>query len=96
MSLPARRVRDAHDADDLLQRWQASGEPISAWCARHGVIRQSLQRWRRPEPTPIRVAEVVLPGVATYRVVLTNGRELVLEGDFDTDIVRRLLDAVDG
>jgi hypothetical protein len=91
-------VRNAADAEDLLGRWRLSGEGLTAWCVRQGVSRQSLQWWRRSgDGAVVRVAEVVVsaPSSIEYRVVLANGRELVLGPRFDDAVVRRLLDLVD-
>ena len=94
-----RTVRDAEDAHDLLERWKCSGELMGAGCERHGVTRHSLQWWRRSGSSVLRVAEVVLSSpvpTTEYRLILTNGRELVVGASFDADAVRRLVEAVDG
>ena len=96
----ARVVRDEGDARELLARWRRSGESMAQWCRANGVVRQSLQwwRWRQPEgggAGVVRVAEVVLPPTAPeYRIVLGDGREVVV-GEFEPEALRRLLDVVD-
>jgi hypothetical protein len=93
-----RSVRDEEDARELLRRWEASGESMGAWCRKNGVARQSLQWWRGRLPAAgavVRVAEVVLPRPGPeYRIVLGNGREVVV-GAFHPDQLRELLAVVD-
>ena len=96
----ARVVRDEGDARELLARWRQSGENMAEWCRANGVVRQSLQWWRGRRTDVVdhgvvRVAEVVLPpGGPEYRIVLGNGREVVV-GEFEPEALRRLLDVVD-
>jgi hypothetical protein len=96
-----RVVRDMEDARDLVQRWRDSREGLAAWCEREGVSRQSMQWWRiRVEGETgggvVRVAEVVLRDrAAAYRVVLGNGREVVVDDGFDDSVLSRLLAVVD-
>jgi hypothetical protein len=96
----ARRVRDEGDARELLARWRESGESMAEWCRANGVVRQSLQWWRGRrtdvgDQGVVRVAEVVLPaGGPEYRIVLGNGREVVV-GEFEPEALRRLLEVVD-
>ncbi len=99
----ARVVRDEGDAQELLARWRESGESMAEWCRANGVVRQSLQwwRWRRLDDDGssaqgvVRVAEIVLPaGAPEYRIVLGNGRAVVV-GEFEPEALRRLLEVVD-
>jgi hypothetical protein len=97
-----RRVRDTEDAHDLVARWKESGEPLGSWCERNGIVRQSLQWWRGRGAgsasgvgTVVRVAEVVLAApAAEYRIVLTNGREIMV-GDFEFDVLADLIAVVE-
>jgi transposase-like protein len=94
-----RRVRDAEDARRLVEQWADSGLSMAAWCAQNGIVRQSLQWWRGPgagsASAVMRVAEVVLPSPPPeYRIVLTNGREVIV-GDFAPDVLSDLLAVVD-
>jgi hypothetical protein len=99
MSSSPRRVRDAEDARRLVEQWEDSGESLGDWCSRNGIVRQSLQWWRGPcagsGSAVLRVAEVVLPPPPPeYRIVLTNGREIVV-GNFEPDVLSDLLAVVD-
>jgi hypothetical protein len=101
-----RCVKDERDARELLARWEDSGERLGLWAHQNGLSRQSLQWWRarvegaRGAATTIRLAEVVLPREspaeeAVYRVRMANGREVVVDRRFNSDVLGRLLDVVD-
>jgi hypothetical protein len=99
--MAGRVVRDEEDAEKLIAQWMASREPMSVWCKRNGVSRHSLQWWRSPgvgggsATGVVRVAEVVLPRPGPeYRIVLGNGREVVV-ADFEPEALRRLLAVVE-
>lgn len=98
MVVRPRSVRDEEDARDLLARWEGSRKRLGVWCRENGIARQSLQWWRgraTASGTVVRVAEVVLPPPSPeYRIVLANGREVVV-GAFDPDQLRVLLAVVD-
>lgn len=88
----------------LVSRWLASGEPASAFAARHGVHFTSLYRWRRELDRDGTFVEVVAadprdPGeVAAFawsvEVALPSGAILRVGDRADEELLRRVARAL--
>ncbi|MCB9508468.1 MAG: hypothetical protein H6697_12500, partial [Myxococcales bacterium] len=103
MPAPARKIRDADDADACLAALHASGLPLKAWANAHGIDGRSLNMWRLnrqrttvapPASTPFRLVEL-LPverpePVADFRVHIDDLVVCVPAG-FDADALGRLV-----
>ena len=89
------------EAAGLLRDWEASGEPMSSWCARRGLNWYSLSAFKgwgvRAPDVPF--AEVVVAASpanaegARYRVVV-GAVTIEVGDDFRADTLTRLLVAV--
>ncbi len=99
-----RKVRDAHEARELLGAWSRSGDAMSDWCGRRGINWYSLsayQGWQVRggeanrldgfvEIEPAAIAPAGRRTEARYRVVV--GAHIVeVTGDFEEEHLRRLL-----
>src|SRR5262249_29433293 len=90
---------------DLLARWKASGQPVVAFCTRHGVRPASFYAWRRklaaapsdtnssPTPAPKFAAVHVVPE-ATVEVLLPGGLVARVPTGVDPTAVARLVAAL--
>lgn len=92
-----RKVRDAHEAAELLAAQANSGLSMSAWCASEGIDGRSLSAYRSRLPA-VRLLELAVPapeasGSSVYRLVVAD---VVVEVDdrFRADTLARLLDVV--
>ena len=86
-------------ARDLLAAWRDVGGPLAAFCRERGVPYYALYKWRRrmkpqlPVLLEVKVAQPIR--AATYEVVVANGRLVRVGDDFDSDVLVRLLGAVE-
>jgi hypothetical protein len=102
-----RKVLDEGDAHELLDAFEASQVPFTAFCVERGVDGRSLQWWReklrrgRRSNAPVRLVELTTtPAAATttrasYRVVL-GGVTIEVDDAFREDTLVRLLAVVGG
>ena len=102
-----RKVVDEGDAHELLDAFEASRVPYTAFCAERGVDGRSLQWWReklrrgRRSDAPVRLVELTTTVAAaaanraSYRVLL-GGVTIEVDDAFREDTLVRLLAAVGG
>jgi hypothetical protein len=104
-----RKVRDAREARGLLETWSDSGESMSDWCRTRGINWYSLSAYQGWEVRGSHGAEradgfveVVPPettagpaerAASRYRVVV-GARVIEVGGDFEDEVLRRLLRVV--
>jgi hypothetical protein len=99
--------RWTHDqAHAALAALASSGEPVSAFAARHGLDAQRLYTWRRrlngsaPAATAAAFVEVIPEplgqGHRGFEVLLTTGDVVRVPPRFETDDLARLLAVVRG
>jgi hypothetical protein len=102
-----RKVK-AEEAAGLLLEWEASGEPMSRWCARRGLNWYSLSAYkgwgaRVSEDPEVTFAEVVVaPKAVDAAAIRAPARYRVEVGvvtievgdDFRADTLQRLVHAV--
>lgn len=100
-----RRRWSARDAEVVLAAWRESGERLSQFAARHGLVAERLLRWRRVRrgsgirfhpvqvvPSPRDEAASVGSGV---ELVLRGGRRVAVGRDFDAALLEALVRAVE-
>jgi hypothetical protein len=87
----------------LLREQASSGLSLRAFAASRGVSANTLQYWKYKRARWDEVFEEirVVPAAAVERntapleVVLSGGRAVRVHGDFDADVLRRLLTALE-
>jgi hypothetical protein len=89
---------------DLIDRWKASGQSVSAFCTTHCVSQATFYSWRkrlatRPRcttpPAPAFAAVQVVPD-PTAEVVLPTGLIVRVPAAMDPAVVARLVAALGG
>jgi len=94
----------------LVSEYEYGSYPsIRSFCLEHGISRDSFQRWRRIYSQRIKHtsdSDAHLPGFipvqvdshpqkeSGIRVIVGNGLTIVVDADFDTATLQRLLGAV--
>jgi hypothetical protein len=102
MTAPARKIRDAHDANACLDAVAASGLSLKAWANAHGVNGRSLNAWAlnlgrlrsSPLTAPLRLVEVVpVQSAASVPDFRLHVDDLVVDvpAAFDADALGRLV-----
>lgn len=101
MPAPARKIRDAQDADACLDAVEASGQSLKAWANAHGVDGRSLHIWRLNRrrrvavpPTALRLIELVpVDRPHQARGFRVHVHDLVVDvpATFDADALGRLV-----
>ena len=85
-----------------IELWRASGLPLIEFAARTGLRRQRLEYWRKrvssSSPTAAATALALAPVTVLPRmspsaitIELRSGRAVRLEGDFDDDVLERVI-----
>ena len=97
-----RKVRDQHDAAELLGALERSGQSLAEFCRARGLDGRSLNCWRinlqrdaAPGPNSLRLVELAAPRSqpAVYRIVV-DGIEVEVNDHFREDTLARLLAVV--
>ena len=97
-----RKVRDQHDAAELLGALERSGQSLAEFCRARGLEGRSLNCWRinlqrdtAPAPGGLRLVELAAarPRPAVYRIVV-DGIEVEVDDHFREDTLARLLAVV--
>ena len=104
-ALLKRRRWSARDAEEVLSAWRESGEPLSKFAARHGLVAERLLRWRRVtrgsaiQFRPVKVVRATRdedPWVGSgVELVLRGGRRVAVGRDFDAALLEALVRAVE-
>jgi hypothetical protein len=93
-----RRKVEAVEAEELVAAWQASGEPLSAWCSRQGIDGRSLRYWVDRVPSPVlRLVELTPPRPSHSRsgvCVRVRGMAVLVDDDFSDETLARVLRVV--
>jgi hypothetical protein len=97
-----RKVRDAAEAEEMLDAVTASGLSRANWARSNGIDARSLNMWRlildrRRRAPRLRLVELVAaasPAVAGAVVVRCGGFAVEVGDGFDDDVLRRVLAAV--
>ena len=93
------RHRSAEEWRGLLTAWKQSGKTRELWCREHGVSKESLRRWtkrlNRSDANASLVEVGTVPSVAgalpALRLCIRSNGDVELVGEFDEDILRRVL-----
>lgn len=101
--MPGRKLRDESEARSALSSVESSGLSGVAWAHANGVDARSLHAWRlvlrrrsKASPPPLRVVELIPSSPrpeARYRVHVGT-LTVEVDGDFDADVLQRLLSVV--
>jgi hypothetical protein len=103
-----RRRWTAQDAEVVLSAWRESGDSLSRFASRHGLVAWRLMRWRRvlgKEATPAiqfhrvhvarrsrREVETIARGV---ELVLRDGRRVAVHRGFDPALLEDVVRTVE-
>ncbi len=98
-----RRRWSVRDAEVVLNAWRESGEPLSKFTARHGLVAERLLRWRRVTRAsgiqfrPVRVVprDAAASVGSSVELVLRGGRRVAVRRDFDAALLEALVRAVE-
>lgn len=91
-----RRRWSAGDAEVVLSAWRESGEPVSRFAGRHGLVVERLLRWRRKTAGTVmrfhrvRVAaprDEAAAGSSSIELVLRGGRRVAIRPGFDAALL---------
>jgi hypothetical protein len=95
--------REAH-ARRAIERWQASGESLAAFCRSEGIAPVTLHRWRREfgrtaGASPVRFVSVdvaMARDAGSFELDLGEGRRLRVPAGFAERDLERLLAVLGG
>ena len=97
-----RKVRDHHEAAELLGALEASEQSLTEFCRARGLDGRSLNCWKRnlgretaPAQRGLRLVELAVARAhpAVYRIVV-DGIEVEVDDQFREDTLSRLLSVV--
>jgi transposase len=89
----------------LIDDWRASGLPVRAYCARHGLAEPSFYAWRRELQqrdadraafVPVRLVGDAAAGPGGIELLLPGQRTVRVAPGFDPATLRELLAVLEG
>lgn len=97
------KVKQRHRSEaewrELVAAWRASGQTRDAWCREQGVGLESLRRWSKriggtkPDAPVVELTRALWAPLAigTVRLRITPRGEVELLGEFNEELLRRVL-----